>query len=316
MAILYITCADNGLWGLQVLEQSGIRVDEVVTIDPATAEKFSVSGYADVRSFCAPHDIRVTVVEGYKLEISHLGERRFDIIAVNGWNRLINAEIISSARLGAIGLHAGHPPMGLGRAPLPWNIIKGRSDIEVYAFRLTENADDGDILARRTVEITCTDTIRTLYEKVAFAGAELIVQAIDKLRSGVPGDAQKLEFAIHYPRRTADDGAIDFRQSETDLVNFVRAQSDPYPGAFAFLDGEKWRFDRLAYFDRFAYRDVVRHPGKIVTVLPSGPVILTGGAPVWLTKATGPGGKALPDFEQMRQWVGRAFTSRSPVVEG
>jgi methionyl-tRNA formyltransferase len=315
MTVLYITCAENGLWGIQLLEQSGIRVDEVVTIDPTTAEKFSVSGYADVRNYCSRGHIRVTVVEGYKFEISHLGERRYDIIVVNGWSRLINGEIISSARLGAIGLHAGHPPMGLGRAPLPWNIIKGRSDIEVYAFRLTENADDGNILARRTVEITCTDTIRTLYEKVAFAGAELIVQAIHKLRSGVLGDPQILEFAVHYPRRTAEDGEIDFRQSETELVNFVRAQSEPYPGAFAFLEGEKWRFDRLTFFDRFAYREVVRHPGKIVTVLPSGPVILTGGAPVWLTKATGPGGKALPDFEQMLQWVGRTFTSRSPVVK-
>ena len=308
--ILYVTCAQNGLDGLEHLVARGRPLAAIVTISPEVAEKASVSGYVDVGPFARSHGVRTIVLGSYQLRAEDVAAVEYDLIVVNGWNRLLPDELISTARLGAIGLHAGHPPIGLGRAPIVWNILLGHEDIEVYAFRLTPRADDGNILARRVVEITIHDDVGTLYQKVSFAGSRLIDCAVDELASGRFGQPQDLGSARHYSKRTPEDGKVDFCSSDIAIYNFVRAQVAPYPGAFSFLNGEKWTFDRVVPFDRFAFRGEKREPGLIVEALPAGLVVLSGGAPVWVQQARSETGKVIPgDIEWMRSLVGSRFGS-------
>ena len=103
----------------------------------------------------------------------------YDLIIVNGWSRLIKNDIINSSSFGMIGLHAGHPPIGHGRAPIPWNIILNFKDIEVYTFKAKNKADDGDIIFKQTVEITPHENARILYEKIMYAGSKLIEKSIN-----------------------------------------------------------------------------------------------------------------------------------------
>lgn len=283
--ILYITCAENGLYGLEQLAQTGVSVAAVVTLPPDLGEKYAISGYADVRPWCARNDVPFIVLPDYTLRVENVDHIDFDILVVNGWNRLISEQVIARARLGGIGIHAGHPPIGLGRAPLVWNILLGRSDIEVYVFSITPKADDGAILAQRPVEITPYDDVKLLYEKVMHVGAELIAQAVGRLAAGNAGYQQAMEFARHYEKRGPEDGLIDFSMSDEDIYNFVRAQVPPYPGAFSYLDGERWVILKAHRFDSYAFRDVKRRPGRIMLNLPSGIVVQTGGAPLWIVDA-------------------------------
>ena len=113
-----------------------------------------------------------------KLNIDQIKSLDFNLIIVNGWSRLIPKNLILMSKYGAIGVHAGHPPVGHGRAPVPWNIIYGFEDLEVYTFFLTENADDGDILKKKVVEISKFETAKTLYEKVTYVADILIIQSL------------------------------------------------------------------------------------------------------------------------------------------
>ncbi len=38
-----------------------------------------------------------------------------------------------------------------------------------------------------------------------------------------------------FPPRTEEDGLIDWRKSSKDIMNFVRAQTRPYPGAYTIV---------------------------------------------------------------------------------
>lgn len=305
---LYITCAENGLWGLQRLLRRGVNISRVVTIDSDTAVRNQVSGYVDVGPFCHKAGVPLTVLSRYAFTSLDINEESFDFVIVNGWNRLVDDSVVSAARVCAIGVHAGHPPVGLGRAPLVWNLILGKRDIEVYAFVLTPRADDGNILARQPIEITAQDDVRLLYEKVAFAGADAIYQAITAALDGSVGQSQELSFAVNYHKRSPSDGLVDFRKSETEVYNFVRAQSYPYPGAYAFLKGEKWRFNRVVPFDVFAFRHEMRVPGRIADVLPSGFVILTGGGAIWLLDADVDGCKRCPpNLNEASSYIGQCF---------
>ncbi|MCC8980673.1 methionyl-tRNA formyltransferase [Bradyrhizobium acaciae] len=283
--VLYVTCAENGLHGLAQLTKAGIDVAAVVTIPPQLATKYLVSGYVDVSPWCLEHGLKCIQLREYKIEVADVAAIDFDLLIVNGWNRLIPSEVFSRARLGALGIHAGHPPLGLGRAPLVWNIIHGQSDIEVFVFRLTAQADDGDIMAAQVVEITEHDDVKTLYEKVMDVGADLFLTAIRKLQAGEGGHSQDRRFVSHYPKRTEADGLIDFTMTDRQICDFVRAQVPPYPGAFTYLGSERWKVLRVQRYDRFLFRDIPRIPGRILRVLPSGVVVQTGAAPIWIRRA-------------------------------
>ena len=118
---------------------------------------------------------------------------------------------------------------------------------------------------------------------------------------------------VYYPKRTPKDGLIDFRDSAEVLYNFIRAQTRPYPGAFAFLDGRKWSIWRAAPFDRFAFRDAPRIPGRIVAALPSGLVVQTGSSPLWIKEASCGEEEVVPaTLEQLESRVGKTFQSQTP----
>jgi methionyl-tRNA formyltransferase len=189
-----------------------------------------------------------------------------------------------------------------------WNILLGHRDLEVYVFRLTPNADDGAILARRPVEITPQDDVWRLYQKVMLCGSDLFAEALQALENGGEGQSQSLAEARYYAKRTPADGLIDFAQSETAVFNFIRAQTHPYPGAFSFLDGVCWRIWRAAPFDRFAFRDKSRVPGTVIVALPDGLIVQTAGAAIWLLEADLEGTRVIPGpLPYLESLVGKRF---------
>lgn len=312
MKIIYVTCCENGLYGLNYLVSKGYNISEVITITQEVAEKNKVSGYVDVTEFCTKLNMNLTKIDNYNIKPEDIKTDKPDLIIVNGWNRLIKSEVISMFTNGGLGIHAGHPPIGLGRAPLPWNIIKGFRDIEVYVFRLTERADDGDIVAKQAVEITPYDDIQTLYEKVMYQGACLFEQAILKFKSNTNNFLkQNINYAIYYEKRSADDGLINFSDSVESIHNFIRAQSRPYPGAYAYIGEKRWNIWKAIPFDNHAFRGVNRIPGEIILALPSGIIVQTGSSPLWIISADCNGSKVIPsDLSFMEKFVGKVFNER------
>jgi methionyl-tRNA formyltransferase len=302
----YVTSGENGLYGLRRLVAEGVRPSQVVTISQEVAAKYRVSGYADLRAGCRAWGLELTVLDSYVIKPTDVAVTDPDLLIVNGWNRLIDQSVIGLFEQGGLGVHAGHPPIGLGRAPLPWNLIKGMRDIEVYVFRLTPRPDDGEIVAKRTVGITPQDDVRLLYEKVMLCGAQLLRDAVAMAAAGeLVGTPQNLEDAVYYDKRTPDDGLIDFSSPVEAVYDFIRAQTKPYPGAFAYLGAERWTVWRAVPFDVFAFRDVVRRPGEIVAALPSGLVVQTGTSPLWILEASSPSGPVIPaTLDRLEAWVG------------
>ena len=67
-----------------------------------------------------------------------------------------------------------------------------------------------------------------------------------------------------WPRRTPEDGAIDWSQSSSDIVNLVRAVARPYPGARASLKGDLVHVWKARAAER---NDVMQpKPGRIHSV--------------------------------------------------
>src|SRR5208282_2190731 len=107
-----------------------------------------------------------------------------DAIIVVGYGRIIPQWMIDLPRLGNLNLHASLLPKYRGAAPIQWAIANGESATGVTTMRIDAGLDTGDILMQREIPIALEDTSQMLGPKLAFIGAELMVETLRGLENG------------------------------------------------------------------------------------------------------------------------------------
>ncbi|SDJ60391.1 methionyl-tRNA formyltransferase [Salimicrobium halophilum] len=140
----------------------------------------------------------------------------------------------------AFNIHGSLLPAYRGRTPHVWSIIHGQSKAGITSHLLEETVDTGDVIEQWEVPIDKEDTGYLLLQKYEKLYPRLLLRSLKKLENREPLLVQDETRASFYGKRTPDMGYIDFYKSGEDVRNFVRAQANPYPGAYYFLnDGRK-----------------------------------------------------------------------------
>ncbi len=146
----------------------------------------------------------------------------------------------------AFNIHGALLPAYRGRTPHVWSIINGELESGVTCHLLDEVVDAGAIICQRAVQIAPEDTGYTMLKKFEKIYPTLVLEAIERLEIGASLQVQDEAQASYYGKRTPDMGYIDFRKTAAEVVNFVRAQAPPYPGAYCYLsNGRKMTIHRL-----------------------------------------------------------------------
>jgi methionyl-tRNA formyltransferase len=245
------------------LIRRGVRFSHFVSLSPEQAERHKVAGYRDFSGLAADHGIPLYVPETYSLrserDQAFFREHRFDLLVQGVWQRLFPREVLETLRVGAVGVHgsADWLPKGRGRSPLNWSLIEGRSRFIMQLFLIRPGVDDGPVFDAEQFDITPFDTIRTLYHKNTIVTRQMLLRSIPRLLDGSITAREQRGSPSHYPRRTAEDGRIDWEEMDVwQVYNFVRAQTRPFPGAFGDLRGTPCRIWRARVFDtRITYPD-------------------------------------------------------------
>ena len=164
-----------------------------------------------------------------------------DILFVLGWSQIIRAPALRSCRIGMVGAHASLLPHYRGSAPINWALIHGATETGNTLMWLSHGVDDGMIIDQARFPVSRYDTCATLYDKVAESNREMILRLVPRLLRGErPGKPQPTDDSPLLERRRPDDGKIDWSKDNLRVYNFVRALTRPYPGAFSWLDNERW----------------------------------------------------------------------------
>jgi methionyl-tRNA formyltransferase len=190
-------------------------------------------------------------------------EKNPDLIVVIGWYYLVPKSIREIPKFGAIGIHGSLLPKYKGWSPLVWAIINGEKKTGASLFYLESGVDDGDIIGQETFEISEDEYIGESLEKLEKASLSLIRKYIPLMEKGCsPRITQALEESTHFNIRNPEDGIINWEnQSSTEIFNWIRAQSKPYPGAFTYLAGKKitiWKAHIERSEDRYQPGDLVK----------------------------------------------------------
>jgi methionyl-tRNA formyltransferase len=196
-----------------------------------------------------------------------------DVMVVSNWRTWLPPEVFSAPRLGTVNIHDALLPAYAGFAPLNWALINDEPEVGVTAHMMNADFDAGDIILQRSTPVSDDDTIVDLFHRTLAMFGPITVEALDLVASGrrawTPQDRTK---ASYFHRRCEEDNRIDWSWPARDIVNLVRAQTDPYPNAYCFYRGEWLRVLRARVTD-----DVIGGtPGRIVIRRGSGVVIVAG----------------------------------------
>jgi len=167
--------------------------------------------------------------------------------------------ILDLPSIGAINIHGGLLPAWRGANILNWVLIEGATETGVTAHWMTEGFDEGPIIAQQTLSIDFLDTAWTLSNKLRHLSSQLLSSLLTDIELGVvlPSQPQDDSQARYYKRRTPEDGQVDWKKSNLEIYNLIRALVTPWPGAYTVTEaGMKVVFRDLVPYESI---EALRH---------------------------------------------------------
>jgi len=111
-------------------------------------------------------------------------------------------------------------------------------------MKMDAGLDTGPVLAQRRVPVADDDDARSLHDKLATLGAEMMVAALGELATGRARPAPQPAEGVTYARKIEKrEALLDWTRPAAELERAVRA-FNPSPGAGTLLQGEPlklWR---------------------------------------------------------------------------
>jgi methionyl-tRNA formyltransferase len=161
-----------------------------------------------------------------------------DVLVVAAYGLILPPAVLAWPRSGCLNIHASRLPRWRGAAPIARAIEAGDAVTGITIMQMDAGLDTGPVLAAMDVPIAGEDTAGTLHDKLAAAGAELIVDVVGRLARGeaLAATPQPDAGATYARKIERADAALDWRLPARALARRVRA-FDPVPGAFAALGG-------------------------------------------------------------------------------
>jgi len=277
--IVICGCTEAGFETLEFLLEQNISISYIVSLDDEQAKKWNVSGYYPFDTLSKKYNIPIYYPKSYSLkekeDLDFFQHHSFDLLILGGWQRLIPDDVLSTLKIGGVGVHGSSEmlPKGRGRSPVNWSLIEGKNKYILQLFLMTPGIDDGDILDYQTFDINKWDTCRTLYYKISIVQKQKLLELIPKLIKNEFKRIPQTGKPTFYPKRTPDDGLINWNQTSEKLYDFIRAITKPYPGAFTYLDNKKIKIWKAQPFDNKITYDQ-NEIGQIVEIFSSGDFVV------------------------------------------
>jgi methionyl-tRNA formyltransferase len=282
--------------GLMISGEKGFRVLETLVEKKSNCIGFVVSFkevnmmesyYEVIIRFCNYHKIPFYSWEKFKYSLNDLiiNNSVTEIIAIS-WKYKIDISINKFLRNGLIIFHDSLLPKYRGFTPTPTAIINGENIIGVSVIFANDFIDSGDIILQEKILIDDNMYIDEIIKLQSLKYSELTLKLLSMLESNsitsYPQDDSKASYSVW---RSPDDCKINWYLSSKQIYNLIRAVSNPYPGAYTFMNGKKIYVWKSTIIEDKNFE--IRYPGKIWCIDENNnPVIICGDGLIKLINVT------------------------------
>ncbi len=225
-----------------LIESDRHEVVAVVTRPDAPAGRGRHVVRSPVGALADEHGIEVLTPQRVKEPefLDRLRELAPDCCPVVAYGALLPQVALDIPRFGWVNLHFSLLPAWRGAAPVQAAVRAGDEITGASTFRIVKELDAGPVFGVLTEPIRSADTAGDLLDRLAGAGAGLMVSTLDGIEDGTlrAVDQQEMDGVSYASKITVEDAHIDMTQPGIAVDRLIRAVT-PEPGAWAEFRGER-----------------------------------------------------------------------------
>ena len=241
MKLLFMGSGRFAVPSLRVLLDSSHEVQALFTQPDKPAGRGHELRSPPTKELALKHSVRVHQPKNIRdsESVSLIQELAPECIVVAAYGQIIPKSILHIPSNGIINIHASILPAYRGAAPIQWAIVRGETETGVTTMLMDEGLDTGAIILQESLSIEPDDTSRTLEDKLARVGADLVLETLRRWERGsitpIPQSGMHATFA---PRIKQVDAFVNWNHTSVEIERAVRGFI-PWPVAHTTLSGKK-----------------------------------------------------------------------------
>ena len=194
--------------------------------------------FSPIKEVALKNNIEVFQPVKIRNEYEKILEAKPDIIITCAYGQIIPSILLDTPEYKAINVHASLLPKLRGGSPLHRAIINGYDKTGITIMYMAPGMDDGDIIMQESIDISDTDNVGSIHDKLSKLGSELLLKTLpsifNKTNKRFKQDENEVTFAYNIKR---EEEKIDFNKSAREVFNHIRGMY-PFPVAYSLLDNE------------------------------------------------------------------------------
>ena len=172
-----------------------------------------------------------------------------DIVITIAYGQIIPEDFLNLPKYGWINVHFSSLPRWRGAAPVQWAILSADKETGVTIFQLDKGMDTGPVYLSESVSIERDETTEMLLTRLSNIGADLAIQSLSKIQTGIEPVAQLNSGVTLAPKITKNDGKINWHENTDEIFNRYRALAGN-PGIWTLLGELRLKIDSLEISSR------------------------------------------------------------------
>ena len=184
MKIVFAGTPDFAVAPLKNIIENGYEVVGVITQQDKPQGRKAILTPPPVKTLALSYDIPVLQPEKIRDEIDGVKALGGDILVTCAYGQILTQAVLDAFPKGVWNIHAGLLPKYRGASPIQSCIISGETVTGVSIMKTELGLDSGDVLCVAETPISETETYGELSDRLSVIGANLIVDALAKIKSG------------------------------------------------------------------------------------------------------------------------------------
>ena len=172
-----------------------------------------------------------------------------EIVITIAYGQIIPEDFLNLPKYGWINVHFSSLPRWRGAAPVQWAILSADKETGVTIFQLDKGMDTGPVYLSESVSIERDETTEILLTRLSNIGADLAIQSLSKIQTGIEPVAQSNSGVTLAPKITKNDGKINWHENTDEIFNRYRALAGN-PGIWTLLGELRLKIDSLEISNR------------------------------------------------------------------
>lgn len=244
LKIIFSGTPEFAVPALRALIASGHQVSLVLTQPDRPAGRGMKLKASPVKELANQQGIAVFQPETLKHAEAQarIAAEQADVMIVAAYGLIIPTVVLDMPRLGCYNIHASLLPRWRGAAPIQRALLAGDAETGVTIMEVVPALDAGAMISKGALAIDERATAQSLHDGLAEIGAQLMVEAMDRLADAgrLPAEPQDEALVTYAEKLQKAEALMDWSRSAVELSRQVRA-FNPFPVAQSLLHGEVCR---------------------------------------------------------------------------